>query len=105
MNDPGAPMLSQRKSIVIQSSAQPADVAAQPVLYCGYQSFRFFSYFHHVECWVYVTLKSFTIIRLFGRTFVEDATSVNSAVTTVWYDITPILFLGTLESSIRKWKY
>lgn len=56
VHDPGAPMLRKRKRVSVQPPTQPADVPAQAVLDAGYQGLRFFGYFHHIECWVYIAL-------------------------------------------------
>lgn len=55
--DTRAPMLRQRKSVAVQSSAQPAYVPAQPVLYRGYQSFRLVGHLDHVKRWINVSLE------------------------------------------------
>lgn len=54
---PRASMLRERKCITVQSSAQPADVPPQPVLYRGYQSLRLVRHLHHVKRRIYVSLE------------------------------------------------
>lgn len=56
MHDSRAAVLGQAERVAIQLLAESADVPAETILYARYQRLGLFCDFHHVECWIYVTL-------------------------------------------------